>query len=919
MIRHDHRRPGGYWPAAWASVLGLVFLGAGGCSRAFYRRQADREAYTLVDCATDDPRWPLEGYTIEPDPRSRMFNPFSPDCPPMPPDDPTSHRLMHCVDRKRGWPHWGRYGNANRVENPNWKAHLPYNEQGEVVLDREGAVQMALLHSREYQEELEALYLSALDVTFERFQFDTQFFGGNETFFSVDGPLSGSAGSSSELSTSTKPEMRRLFATGSQLVVDVANSVVWQFAGDHGHSAFTPLNFSLVQPLLRGAGRAVVLESLTDSERALLANIRYLERFRRDFYIDIVADYLALLEEQVRIRNQESNVSALQESYERLEAAYLGGQMEGQTRYQVDLALQSLLNGQSTLLSINTGYEDQLDAYKITLGLPPELVVGIQDPLLERFNLITPALTATQNAVAILLKELRDRKRPMPADYRDRLSTIREESLAHLSAVENDFEVLLDAVPERSQQLRHLSARPEIRQGAVDPRVCDFGALHRRVVESTTELEGIERAEKRAKQWNLKPEAWEEFKRIELAIQRAQQWNAKLEEGKGELQRWAEQAFGVKLADADLVSWGAVWNARLAEAEEKLQLWAEQWDLKIQKTEMERWENLLQRWEELKQGLVQKLKTTLAAIGQLVEVAPPTGADLDALRKRLTELVNTLSGQLLQLSLVQAGSRLDTITLVPVELAPERALGIARENRRDWMNARAALVDTWRKIEISANQLKGVLDVTVSGDVSTTSDTLVPIHNTTGGLRVGLAFDAPLTRLEERNEYRRTLIAYQQARRDYYAYEDGVGQSLRSRLRRIRLSQLDFEVLRAGLIVAITRVDLARRDLTRPLKPGETSQVGVTAARDLVDALQALLRAQNSFLGAWVSYEIERLNLDLDLGTMQLDGRGMWVDPGPIAEADLPEGDRSEGTPVPFDRAEQIPLPAGEPVEPEGA
>ena len=46
--------------------------------------------------------------------------------------------------------------------------------------------------------------------------------------------------------------------------------------------------------------------------------------------------------------------------------------------------------------------------------------------------------------------------------------------------------------------------------------------------------------------------------------------------------------------------------------------------------------------------------------------------------------------------------------------------------------------------------------------------------------------------------------------------------------------------------------------------------------------LEGLQRAQNSVLAVWVGYEIARSQLDLALGTMQIDDEGMWIDPGPI-------------------------------------
>ena len=72
------------------------------------------------------------------------------------------------------------------------------------------------------------------------------------------------------------------------------------------------------------------------------------------------------------------------------------------------------------------------------------------------------------------------------------------------------------------------------------------------------------------------------------------------------------------------------------------------------------------------------------------------------------------------------------------------------------MNARAALVDQWRQIEIFANALRSDLDLVVNGRVDPVSDNFgAPSNYTQGRLTFGLQFDAPLTRLAERNAYRR--------------------------------------------------------------------------------------------------------------------------------------------------------------------
>ncbi len=771
-----------------------IALAALGCSRAHYRQQADREAYELIARASGD-GCPTPGdASIDPDPRSRMYDPDNPDRPPMPPDDPTSHELMLCVDCKRGSPCWHQNGQTSDTENPDWMTFLTYDDQGQIVLDREASVALSLLHSREFQQEREDLYLSALDVTFQRFRFDTQFFGGNSTFFTSDGP---SRSGTNTLNTDTNFQLSKAFATGGQLVAGAANSIVWQFAGPDGYGANTLLDFSLVQPLLRGAGRAVVLEQLTDSERALLANIRQMERFRRGFYAQVVSGrsagagpsrggigiiiasasgaggaggFLGLLEQQVRIDNQRNNVTNLANSLERLEAILEGGDIG---RNQVDRARQSLLSGQSQFLSITANYQTRLDAFKTTLGLPPGMDVRIEDSLLKRFDLIDPALVDTRNDLAELAQTLRDLTEPAEIDpntpYVDHVAKIEQAGRAWLRLVEQDIQRMIDALPRRSENLRLLAMRPEVQRDEAVSSLYDERTLKQRMSQTRNEF-------------------------AELA---------------------------------------------------------------------------------------NRLGTTL---DDIVPFAQATEATIDEIsRVALLELVDKLSSELLELSLMQARARLDAITLEPIELTDEEALEIARPNRRDWMNARAALVDRWRQIEVRANDLQSNLDITFSGDINTTDNNPVRFRDTTGRLRAGLEFDAPLTRLAERNAYREALISYQQARRQFYRFEDSIQQSLRGTIRTIQLNQMDFEVSRAALAVAISRVDESNMKLYGRAKPGQP--LSATLVQDLVDALQALLVAQNEFLGIWVNQEALRINLDFDLGTMELDGRGMWIDPGPVQEA----------------------------------
>jgi hypothetical protein len=196
------------------------------------------------------------------------------------------------------------------------------------------------------------------------------------------------------------------------------------------------------------------------------------------------------------------------------------------------------------------------------------------------------------------------------------------------------------------------------------------------------------------------------------------------------------------------------------------------------------------------------------------------------------------------------------------------------------MNARASLVDTWRAIAFVANDLEAFLNIVADGDLGTEGDNPLDFRSSRGTLRVGMEFDAPFTRLLERNNYRQVLIDYQQARRSYYQYVDRVSQGLRSTIRTLELNELNFETRRVAVLSAIEQIVL--NDEIQTLNEERGQAQGVTAARDIVQALSDLQDAQDAFMGVWITYEVTRRFLDYNLGTMELDAQGIWIDPGPI-------------------------------------
>ncbi|MEM7230920.1 MAG: hypothetical protein AAF517_02015, partial [Planctomycetota bacterium] len=267
----------------------LAVLVAFSCGRDDYRKSADEDVNQLIQEKSGDPRWALDEFSIDVDPRSRYYDPHDPDRPPMPVDDPASHELMVSVDGSSGYSGWEDFDVVEKLENPEWRQYLeeeyPLNDEGKIVLRLEDALALALLHSPDYQEELETMYLSALDVNTERFRFDWQFFGGFGADAQHRGALNG--GESNTVEVSPFATLSRRFSTAGELVVSFVNSIGWEFFGPNDGFSMSQIGFSFLQPLLRGGGKVIALEQLTIAERTLLANLRAFRRYRHGFYTEI--------------------------------------------------------------------------------------------------------------------------------------------------------------------------------------------------------------------------------------------------------------------------------------------------------------------------------------------------------------------------------------------------------------------------------------------------------------------------------------------------------------------------------------------------------------------------------------------------------------------------------------------------------
>ena len=180
-------------------------------------------------------------------------------------------------------------------------------------------VDLSYIHSRDYQINLEDLYISALALTQQRYNLGVRYLGRKAmNLLPMCTATTFGTGGATGVSTAAFG-VSQLLPAGGQLAVELANAVTWNF-GQGGSISAPLLGYSVTQPLMFQAGRKVVLEPLTQAERQVLYSARSLARFRQTLFVEVSTSYLNLLLQRQMILNQINNIRQLEEQYEKQKA-----------------------------------------------------------------------------------------------------------------------------------------------------------------------------------------------------------------------------------------------------------------------------------------------------------------------------------------------------------------------------------------------------------------------------------------------------------------------------------------------------------------------------------------------------------------------------------------------------------------------
>jgi outer membrane protein TolC len=262
----------------------------------------------------------------------------------------------------------------------------------------------------------------------------------------------------------------------------------------------------------------------------------------------------------------------------------------------------------------------------------------------------------------------------------------------------------------------------------------------------------------------------------------------------------------------------------------------------------------------------------------------PTDARLELDRGELDALGQTLQG-LLPEETTSAPAEEVPAADAPIELIPPgrgqpgryeldeaKAIVIALSNRLDLRVSVGRVYDTQRTVAVAADQLRA--DITLLGSGSAgerrTLDSVglddAILRPDEGQYSVLLTIDLPFERTAERNVYRASLIQFEQAVRNVQTLEDQIKLDVRNDLSRLLEARESIQIQAEAAKVAERRVAMAN----------ELLEAGRAEIRDVLEAQDALVTAQNALTAALVSYRVNELTVQRDLDVLSVDERGLW-------------------------------------------
>ncbi len=266
------------------------------------------------------------------------------------------------------------------VENDDHWQLIDVDEKSLQNLSLAKALQIAVKNNRSYQTQKEQLYLAALDLSLTRHDYVRRWFCTIDGSFKKDSKpeiLRGNYnknGKQESLDAGGNLGFGQLFEAGTELTVGIAVDWMRFFASGSNMSLGSVLTAAIRHPLLRGSGKRIATENLTQAERDLIYQMRHFARNRKEFVISVVSRYYKVLQKKDSVQNSQNSYQRKSQAYEILSMKVSAGR---RNLFEADQARQSMLNAKTVYLRTAREYRQMLDEFKIVLALPTDCNVTL--------------------------------------------------------------------------------------------------------------------------------------------------------------------------------------------------------------------------------------------------------------------------------------------------------------------------------------------------------------------------------------------------------------------------------------------------------------------------------------------------------------------------------------------------------------
>ena len=363
-------------PRGAAPALGVVALlacvgGSAGCrAPEDWRRQADAAAYPLIELAQREALGRSEPFSISPAERTLRERLLLDQRLPV--SDPASadSALVEPIEQ------WPDAAYLSRGDDPSALAPLPTP----LPLTLIEALQVAATNSREYRSRKEQVFSAALRLDLEADAFRNTWAGVVDSLLSTD---QGADPAITGVEQNSSLGVSRRFEGGARFTGLLAADLVKLISGGSRSSLGLRADASLSIPLLRGSGRFVVTEPLTQAQREVVYQVLAFEQFKQDLAVDVASTYLSVLRSEDQVANAAENYTSVVASSRRARRLADAGRLP---EIQVDQARQDELRARNNWISAQQAHEQRLDEFKTLLGLPPDALLTLDRSELSRLN-----------------------------------------------------------------------------------------------------------------------------------------------------------------------------------------------------------------------------------------------------------------------------------------------------------------------------------------------------------------------------------------------------------------------------------------------------------------------------------------------------------------------------------------------------